>query len=133
MKDVNEVKCVSKVSIDISPYGLEEVLLNTFSGCIETLRCLGKASSTIEVFKIKTIFFDGIYGPSIKVHISDPFGIKTSHETDFRFIGNRDGKPTSKEVAECLVKDLKKLIKEHILRSKKTLKDVDEIITELSG
>jgi hypothetical protein len=133
---------MSKVSIDLHhpawqtwPVELAkpEQILPIMSGCMETLRRLGKLAEFVEAIRVTFARYEykgdwSVPGPSFTFYFHDPLGNKCSHGTDYRFIGSGDRKgnpmPTSEEIVNYLFSkpnDLARFITEHINRGKQKM------------
>lgn len=114
---------MSKMSIDLSDSdgGVlldEETVVAITSGCLSTLLRLEELGKLVEVFRITFVRLgkEEKLGPRIRVYYNDPLGVKTWHETDFRFMGTGSPRPSAKEIAETLCKDLPPFMREHLKR-----------------
>ena len=98
----------------------EKLLMVVVSGCVQTMRRIGKLGDSITSFSIwfKSQNRDTVPGPYIEVRFLDALKEECSYETNFRFIGSGNPDPTGEEIADALCdKDaLPYAITEHLKR-----------------
>lgn len=110
---------MSKISFDFGSEFTKTSAIEIFAGCVEVLQDLGKLASVVEVFKVKAVFFNGDFGPDITVHMCDPLGSKDSFSADFRSIGRRTHKPTTKEISDFFRLNLENVIIKLVMESRR--------------
>lgn len=69
-------------------------------GCLVALLRLDKMADFVEVFKITYVNLPPKgFGPRITVYFKDPLNNRSSHITDYRFIGDGETEPSASQIA----------------------------------
>jgi hypothetical protein len=114
-----------------------DVLAEINRGCLETLHRLGNLKSAVEAFRVVFASFGKSpnSGPVITVHFSDPLGRKSSHMTDFRFIGDGKHNPTSEEIVNHLCREdiLPKRIREFLGECERKLREAKVVLLKITS
>lgn len=116
---------VTKISIDLTtPEGRiisSEELDAITKGCLKTLSCLGNLGTMVEAFRVTWISSEGVTGPRFTIYFCTLSGGRSSHTTDFRFMGIGRCDPHADVIFGHLYREVHSALQGHIQKCRADL------------